>query len=194
MVPQILLNGFATGFGAHVVRETHRPFHAVVHGGKPFIVSLHPSEVIVGRVLIAKIFGVSLAAVESCRWDADVCHKGVLAGVAVGEQPREMGRVIVFGLRAVEVAEGVDFVGEHVADARGGAARAAVLIEHRREESRQTVVDMVRTCFAGAYRGGAQTGVRLAYGLIVGVLFHVHLMLRPSRGRKEDTSRQKNFV
>ena len=51
-----------------------------------------------------------------------------------------MGRVVVLIYRTIQVAIGIEFVGEHVADARCRTTGAAILIEYWREEFQFSIV------------------------------------------------------
>ena len=143
VVPQPVLHRLSSRLGAHVEGEVAGRFHAVLHGGIPFVVALHPAEVVGGAVLVAEERGVGLSAVEGGGGHAHFRHELVFTRVAVGEQPHEVGGIVIFRLFAVEAAVGVEFVGKHVADARRRAARAARLVEHGREVHRFGVVHVV---------------------------------------------------
>ena len=188
VVPQPVLHRLSSRLGAHVEGEVAGRFHAVLHGGIPFVVALHPAEVVGGAVLVAEERGVGLSAVEGGGGHAHFRHKLVLARVAVGEQPHEVGGIIVFRLFAVEVAVGVEFVGKHVADARCRSARAARLVKHGREVHRFRVVHVVgargrHAVSADHLARHEQRVVCARHGRIVLVLAEVHLV-ELCRGRE----------
>ena len=54
VVPQPVFHSFASLWGTYVDRKVRGLQHTVVHGFEPLVVSLHPSEIIIGFLLIAK--------------------------------------------------------------------------------------------------------------------------------------------
>ena len=155
MVPEPVFHKLAPLLRVDAVGRKGVMGDAVEHGRVPLVVALHPAEVGRGAVLVAEEFRVSAPAVHDGVGHAVGAGHALLAGVAVGQKPGEVGRVDVFGARGVVAAEGVELVGEHVTDARGRAARSAVLIEDRREKGSERVVHMV---------GAAGRRVARAYG------------------------------
>ena len=133
VVPQPVLHQFASLFGVEPIGRERVVRNAVLHGFKPFVVALHPAEVVGRAVLVAKEGRVGRPAVHRGVGHAVGHGHALLARVAVGEQPGEVGGIDVLGPLRRVAPQGIDFVGKHVADARGRAARAARLVEHGRE-------------------------------------------------------------
>ncbi len=127
VVPEPVFHIFAARFGIYPIATEGVAFDAVEHGRVPFVVALHPAEVRSRAVLVAEDTGVGGSAVNNGRGDTVGHGHAFLARVAVGEQPGEVRGIDVFRKAGVGVAEGVDFVGEHVADARGRSAGTSVL-------------------------------------------------------------------
>ena len=117
VVPQPVLHSLTSFFCLYAEREVCRSRHAVVHGRMPFLIAGHPAEVAVHLFLVAEVFRVGLSAVYGGRRHTHMQHKVLLARVTVGEQPHEVGGIIVVRVLAVEPAVGVELMREHVADA-----------------------------------------------------------------------------
>ena len=54
VVPQPVLHSLASLLGSYIYREVRRCKHAVVHCLEPFVISLHPAEIVVRAVLVSK--------------------------------------------------------------------------------------------------------------------------------------------
>ena len=122
MVPQPVFRNLATfGRVEAAAGKACGPKHTVVHGFKPLVVARHPPEVVLRFVLRAKEGGVGAATIGRGRRHTYARHHLILTGAARSEQPNEVGGIEVVGHGGIEIAESVDFMGEHVADARSGA-------------------------------------------------------------------------
>ena len=133
MVPEPVLHQFASLFGVEPIGRERVVRNAVLHGFKPFVVALHPAEIVGAAVLVAEEARIGRSAV--CRGVGHaVGHRHALfPRVAVCQQPGEVRRIDMVRGAGRVAAQGIDFVGEHVADARGRTAGASVLVENGRK-------------------------------------------------------------
>ena len=97
-----------------------------------------------------------------------------------------MGRVVVLIYRTIQVAIGIEFVGEHVADARCRTTGAAILIEYWREEFQFSIVHVCGSlgtnarCFGRTF-DNHQRRVGMEFPGEVGVLLPIDFLCRQKR-------------
>ena len=197
VVPEPVFHRLTSLLGLNAEGEVGRADHAVEHTGIPLVVALHPTEVGVSLFLITEELGVGLSAVNRSRGHTHVHHEVLLARVAAGEQPHEVGGVIIVGVLAVEPAVSVQFMREHVADTRSRATRTTVLVEHGREVRRFGIVHVVRPCRShlGTFSGGSeQRSVRLQLVAVVAVLRAVHLLCPQPCGQQCSRKEKREYT
>ena len=135
---------FLSSFGS-IGRSAHAEAscRAVPHCRVPFIISLHPAEIVIVARLVSEKSRIGSSPVG--------CHVGhavgsshyLLVGVVPREEPREVGRQLVLRQRGIGVAIAVELVGKHIADVLSRAARASVLVDDGGEILGFGVVDMI---------------------------------------------------
>ena len=161
MVPQPVLHCLATFLSTYAYGEVCGLQHTVVHRLVPFVVALHPTEVIVCLLLITEERRVGLSTIGSSRGHTHLGDKLILTLTGrVGMQPHEVRRVVVVGIRAIEVTIGSQFVAKHIADTRCRTARTTILIKDGRKVSVLSVVYVV-----GALACAAIQRLRFGFGL-----------------------------
>ena len=133
MVIEPCLGSQTTFLGVHCQGIGCGAQHTVGDGIHPLVIACHPTKVIIRLLLITEERAIGLAAINLGIGHTNELHELVLAVITIGEKPHEVGGILVLGHLAAHVAQGVDFMGEHVADTASTATGTACLVEHRRE-------------------------------------------------------------
>ena len=193
VVPEPVFDRLTSFLCLYTDGEVHGFEHTVVHGFIPFLVARHPAEVVVRLFLIAEEGRIGLSAIGLRGGDADILYELILSGVSVGQEPDKVRGIVVLRIFSVQIAEGVHFVGEHVADAGCRAAGAAGLVEDGREEARLRVVVVVRArlhFFCADFLGGSeQRPVAANFGVVVRIFFPVHGLCAEYAGQHAESQK-----
>ena len=117
MVVQPCLCCQASGFSTHMIWVGGWLQHTVEESLVPFLIALHPTEVIIIGIRIAAVDTAgSDTAIGLGTRDTHMLHKCILAAITVCKQPHKVRRIAVVQIRCICITERVHLMSEHIAD------------------------------------------------------------------------------
>ena len=120
MIPQPVFYILTPLFRINAIRRKRIVRNAVEHRRIPFVIALHPTEIRVRTILITEQTGISGSTVNGRIGHTIGPGHTFLSGIAVGQQPGEVGGIDMFRTVGRIPPISVHLMRKHVADARSG--------------------------------------------------------------------------